>query len=314
MAGGSLLLLLDDIAAVLDDVATMTKVAARKTAAVLGDDLAVNAEKVTGVSADRELPVVWAVAKGSFRNKLILVPAALAISAVAGWLITPLLMLGGLYLCFEGFESVAHRLLHRSSDDEEELEELSAAFADPSVSMLDFEKERIKGAVRTDMILSGEIIVITLGIVAESDFISQVIVVSGIAFAMTAGVYGLVAAIVKLDDAGLYLASARGEGFGHSAKRWLGLRLVSFAPLLMKGLAFVGTIAMFMVGGGILVHGYHPAQHLIEQIATQLSSIAVGGGVLYAIAPTVLSMLTGVVAGGLMVGLVTLWKMLRSKT
>ena len=314
MAGGSLLLLLDDIAAVLDDVATMTKVAARKTAAVLGDDLAVNAEKVTGVSADRELPVVWAVAKGSFRNKLILVPAALAISAVAGWLITPLLMLGGLYLCFEGFESVAHRLLHQSKADEEELEDLSAAFADPSVSMLDYEKERIKGAVRTDMILSGEIIVITLGIVAESDFISQVIVVAGIAFSMTVGVYGLVAAIVKLDDAGLYLANARGEGFWLGAKRWLGLRMVSFAPLLMKGLAFVGTIAMFMVGGGILVHGYHPAQHLIEQIATQLSTVAVGGGVLHVIAPTLLSMLAGVVAGGVVAGLVSLWNILRSKT
>jgi predicted DNA repair protein MutK len=314
MAGGSLLLLLDDIAAVLDDVATMTKVAAKKTAAVLGDDLAVNAEKVTGVSADRELPVVWAVAKGSFRNKLILVPAALAISAVAGWLITPLLMLGGLYLCFEGFESVAHRLLHHGSADEEELEDLSAAFADPSVSMLDYEKERIKGAVRTDMILSGEIIVITLGIVADSDFLSQVIVVSGIAFAMTAGVYGLVAAIVKLDDAGLYLASAHGDGFWTGAKRWLGLRLVSFAPLLMKGLAFVGTIAMFMVGGGILVHGYHPAQHMVEQFTIQLGNVAVGGAVLQAVTPTLFSMFVGVVAGGVMVGLVSLWQALRSKT
>jgi predicted DNA repair protein MutK len=314
MAGASLLLLLDDIAAVLDDVATMTKVAAKKTAAVLGDDLAVNAEKVTGVHADRELPVVWAVAKGSFRNKLILVPAALAISAVAPWLITPSLMLGGLYLCFEGFESVAHRLLHRSSAGKEEREDLSVAFADPAVNMLDYEKERIKGAVRTDMILSGEIIVITLGIVADSDFISQVIVVGGIAFAMTVGVYGLVAAIVKLDDAGLYLASARGEGFWVNAKRWLGLRLVSFAPLLMKGLAFVGTIAMFMVGGGILVHGYHPAQDMIEQFAIQLSNIAVGGGVLHAITPTLFSMLIGVVAGAFIVGLVTLWQSLRPKT
>jgi len=313
MAGGSLLLLLDDIAAVLDDVATMTKVAARKTAAVLGDDLAVNAEKVTGVRADRELPVVWAVAKGSFRNKLILVPAALAISAVAGWLITPLLMLGGLYLCFEGFESVAHRLLHHTSDDEAELEDLSAAFADPAVNMLDYEKDKIKGAVRTDMILSGEIIVITLGIVAESPFLSQVIVVSGIAFMMTAGVYGLVAGIVKLDDAGLYLASAQGEGFWVGTKRWLGLRLVSFAPLLMKGLAFVGTIAMFMVGGGILVHGYHPAQQLLEQAAEQLSGVALGGGVLLAVAPTIFSMLIGFAAGAVLVGLVALWQKLRIK-
>jgi len=312
MAGASLLLLLDDIAAVLDDVATMTKVAAKKTALVLGDDLAVNAEKVTGVRADRELPVVWAVAKGSFKNKLILVPAALAISAVAGWLITPLLMLGGLYLCFEGFESVAHRLLHRGRADQAELIDLSADVADPAVSMLDYEKEKIKGAVRTDMILSGEIIVITLGIVVESNFLSQVIVVSCIAFGMTAGVYGLVAAIVKLDDAGLYLANARGDGFWLSAKRWFGLRLVSFAPLLMKGLTFVGTIAMFMVGGGILVHGYHPAQQMVDQVSLQLSSIAVGGGVLHAITPTLLSVLTGVVAGGLMVGLVALWNTLRT--
>jgi predicted DNA repair protein MutK len=312
MAGGSLLLLLDDIAAVLDDVATMTKVAARKTAAVLGDDLAVNAEKVTGVSADRELPVVWAVAKGSFRNKLILVPAALAISAIAGWLITPLLMLGGLYLCFEGFESVAHRFLHHGNSNDEELDDLSATILDPDVNLLDWERERIKGAVRTDMILSGEIIVITLGIVADADFLSQILVVSGIAFTMTVGVYGLVAAIVKLDDAGLYLASARGDGFLTGAKRWLGLRLVSFAPLLMKGLAFVGTIAMFMVGGGILVHGYHPAQHMVEQFAIQLGDVAVAGSVLQAITPTLLSMLIGLVAGGVMVGLVTLWQKLRS--
>ena len=313
MAGGSLLLLLDDIAAVLDDVATMTKVAARKTAAVLGDDLAVNAEKVTGVSADRELPVVWAVAKGSFRNKLILVPAALAISAIAGWLITPLLMLGGLYLCFEGFESVAHRFLHHGHGNDEELDDLSATVLDPDVNLLDWERERIKGAVRTDMILSGEIIVITLGIVADADFLSQILVVSGIAFTMTVGVYGLVAAIVKLDDAGLYLASARGDGFLTGAKRWLGLRLVSFAPLLMKGLAFVGTIAMFMVGGGILVHGYHPAQQMVDQFAIQLGDVAVAGSVLQAITPTLFSMLIGLVAGGLIVGLVTLWQKLRPK-
>jgi predicted DNA repair protein MutK len=313
MAGGSLLLLLDDIAAVLDDVATMTKVAARKTAAVLGDDLAVNAEKVTGVSADRELPVVWAVAKGSFRNKLILVPAALAISAIAGWLITPLLMLGGLYLCFEGFESVAHRFLHHGNGNDEELDDLSATILDPDVNLLDWERERIKGAVRTDMILSGEIIVITLGIVADADFLSQILVVSGIAFTMTVGVYGLVAAIVKLDDAGLYLASARGDGFLTGAKRWLGLRLVSFAPLLMKGLAFVGTIAMFMVGGGILVHGYHPAQQMVDQFAIQLGDVAVAGSVLQAITPTLFSMLIGLIAGGLIVGLVTLWQKLRPK-
>jgi hypothetical protein len=179
--------------------------------------------------------------------------------------------------------------------------------------MLDYEKEKIKGAVRTDMILSGEIIVITLGIVANSDFLSQVIVVAGIAFAMTAGVYGLVAAIVKLDDAGLYLARTIGEGFWLEAKRWFGLRLVSFAPMLMKGLAFVGTIAMFMVGGGILVHGFHPAQQWVEQFAIQLSSVAVGGGVLHAITPTLFSILIGVMVGGVTVGLAALWQTLRPK-
>ena len=312
MAGASLLVLLDDIAAVLDDVATMTKVAAKKTAAVLGDDLAVNAEKVTGVRADRELPVVWAVAKGSFRNKLILVPAALAISAVAPWLITPLLMLGGLYLCFEGFETVIHRLFHQNAEDEAELEDLSEAFADPAVDLVQFEKQKIKGAIRTDLILSGEIIVITLGIVADADFLSQVVVVSGIAFTMTVGVYGLVAGIVKLDDAGLHLAQKQGKGAWKSFLRWFGLRLLAFAPMLMKGLAFVGTIAMFMVGGGILVHAIHPVQQLVEQFAGQLGEIAVAGAVLKAITPTLLSAVLGVVAGAGAVGLMKLWQHVRS--
>jgi predicted DNA repair protein MutK len=310
MAGASLLLLLDDIAAVLDDVAAMTKVAAKKTAAVLGDDLAVNAEKVTGVRADRELPVVWAVAKGSFRNKLILVPAALAISAVANWLITPLLMMGGLYLCFEGFETLAHKLFH-SEEDDEHFEELSETLADPEGDLVAFEKEKIKGAIRTDMILSGEIIVITLGIVADADFISQVVVVAGIAFAMTIGVYGLVAGIVKLDDAGLYLTQTKGESAWPRSLRWFGLRLLNFAPLLMKGLAVVGTIAMFMVGGGILVHGLHPVQLAFEQLAILLGGVNVVGGVLQAITPLFSSALFGVLVGGLVVGLVSLWHSIR---
>ena len=311
MAGASLLVLLDDIAAVLDDVAAMTKVAAKKTAAVLGDDLAVNAEKVTGVRAERELPVVWAVAKGSFRNKLILVPAALAISAVAGWLITPLLMMGGLYLCFEGFESLAHKLLHNSEEEQEHLEELSETLADPEGDLMAFEQEKIKGAIRTDMILSGEIIVITLGIVAESDFISQVVVVAGIAFAMTIGVYGLVAAIVKLDDAGLYLTQTAGEGVWPRFLRWFGLRLLNFAPLLMKGLAVVGTVAMFMVGGGILVHGLHPVQQAIDQLVTQFGGISVVGEALQGLAPLLLSTLFGVVAGAIVVGGLSALKFVR---
>ena len=311
MAGASLLVLLDDIAAVLDDVAAMTKVAARKTAAVLGDDLAVNAEKVTGVRADRELPVVWAVAKGSFRNKLILVPAALAISAIAGWLITPLLMMGGLYLCFEGFESLAHKLLHGSEEEQEHLQELSETLADPEGDLVAFEQDKIEGAIRTDMILSGEIIVITLGIVADSDFMSQVIVVAGIAFAMTIGVYGLVAAIVKLDDAGLYLTQTEGKGLWTGFLRWFGLRLLNFAPLLMKGLAVVGTIAMFMVGGGILVHGLHPVQLAIDQLAAQLGGIGAVGELLQGLAPLILSTLFGVVAGAIVVGGISGWKFLR---
>ena len=307
MAGASLLILLDDIAVVLDDVALMTKVAAKKTAAVLGDDLAVNAEKVTGVRADRELPVVWAVAKGSFRNKLILVPAALAISAVANWLISPLLMMGGLYLCFEGFESLSHKFFH-SAEDQQHVDELSETLADPEGDLVEFEKEKIKGAIRTDMILSGEIIVITLGIVANANFLSQFVVVAGIAFSMTVGVYGLVAAIVKLDDAGLYLTQSEGEGLWPGFLRWFGLRLLSFAPLLMKTLAVVGTVAMFMVGGGILVHGLHPVQAVIERLVLELEVL---GGVVQTIAPILSSTAFGIAVGGLAVGLLSLARFVR---
>ena len=255
MAGTSLLVLIDDIAAVLDDVSVMTKVAAKKTAGVLGDDLAVNAEKVTGVRAERELPVVWAVAKGSFLNKLILVPAALLVSFIAPWLITPALMAGGLYLCFEGFEKVAHRFLHSAAEDEADHAALMQRLSDPNVDLVAYEKKKIRGAVRTDFILSAEIIVLTLGIVAESDFATRVLTLSGIAIIMTVGVYGLVAAIVKLDDLGLYLYQRQGEGPGDRASRWLGQRLIDFAPWLMKALGVIGTAAMFMVGGGILLHG-----------------------------------------------------------
>ena len=312
MAGSSLLVLLDDIAAVLDDVAMMTKVAAKKTAGVLGDDLAVNAEKVTGVRADRELPVVWAVAKGSMRNKCILVPAALGISLVAPWLITPLLMLGGLYLCFEGFEKVAHRFLHSAAEDAAEHEDLVAHVADPNVDLVAYEKDKIKGAVRTDFILSAEIIVLTLGVVAEMPFTSQVLVVSGIALIMTVGVYGLVAGIVKLDDAGLYLMQKEGEGAWRALQRWLGLRLLNFAPWLMKALAVVGTIAMFMVGGGILVHSIHVLDVWIEQLAQQLGEIAAAGPLLAALTPILASIAIGMVAGAAVLALVTLWQRLRA--
>ena len=252
MAGASLLLLLDDIAAVLDDVSVMTKIAAKKTAGVLGDDLALNAEQVSGVKSDRELPVVWAVAKGSFRNKCILVPAALLISAFANWLILPLLMLGGLFLCFEGCEKLAHKFLHHEEPAPED-----AGQSDPAIDPAQAEARKIRGAIRTDFILSAEIIVITLGVVSTSSFGTQVAVVSGIALLMTIGVYGLVAAIVKLDDAGLFLATREGAGTWRDFQRWFGLRLLDFAPWLMKALAVIGTAAMFMVGGGIIVHGLH---------------------------------------------------------
>ena len=269
MAGGSLLALLDDIATVLDDVAILTKVAAKKTAGVLGDDLALNAQQVAGVLAERELPVVWAVAKGSAMNKVILVPSALAISALAPWAVTPLLMLGGAYLCFEGFEKIAHKFLHRKEDDQAKHAELVQALSDPAVDLVAFEKDRIRGAVRTDFILSAEIIVITLGTVAEATFLSQVAVLAGVAALMTVGVYGLVAGIVKLDDAGLYLgrqSSASAQG--------LGAAIVKAAPWLMKFLSVAGTAAMFLVGGGIIVHGIPALAGVLHGWAGALSFLS----------------------------------------
>ncbi len=311
MAGSSLLLLLDDIAAVLDDVALMTKIAAKKSAGVLGDDLAVNAEQVTGVRADRELPVVWAVAKGSFRNKCILVPAALAISLVAPWLITPALILGGLFLCYEGFEKVAHKFLHSAEEDASHHAELVEKLRDPSVDLVAYEQNKIKGAVRTDFILSLEIIVLTLGIVAEMEFLSQVLVLSIIALAMTVGVYGLVAGIVKLDDAGLFLMQRKGAGSWPKLQRWLGSGLVSFAPWLMKFLAVVGTIAMFMVGGGILVHGFHVLNEGVVALTSLVAEVATVGPALATLTPTLSGVLIGLVAGAIVTLLVTLVQRLR---
>ena len=311
MAGASLLTLLDDIASVLDDVSVMTKVAAKKTAGVLGDDLALNAQQVTGVKAERELPVVWAVAKGSLINKLILVPAALLISAFAPWLVTPLLMLGGAFLCFEGFEKLAHKFLHSKEEDQQHHAEHVQALADPAVDMQAFEKDKIKGAVRTDFILSAEIIAITLGVVAEQAFTQQVLVLSGIALLMTVGVYGLVAGIVKLDDAGLYLsqrASAAAQGLGR-ALLWL-------APGLMKLLSVVGTAAMFMVGGGILTHGIPGAHDLVHHWVEAIEALPAIGGVLAVLTPTLVDALFGVVVGALVLLLVTVggraWKALRA--
>ncbi|AQA19045.1 hypothetical protein BST95_13145 [Halioglobus japonicus] len=305
MAGSSLLLLIDDIAAVLDDVSLMTKVAAKKTAGVLGDDLAVNAEKVTGVRAERELPVVWAVAKGSLVNKAILVPLALLVSFVAPWLITPALMAGGLFLCFEGFEKIAHKFLHSTDDHEQAKAARLEQVAKSDVDLVELERSKIKGAVRTDFILSAEIIVLTLGIVAEADLVTRIGTLIGIAFIMTVGVYGLVAGIVKLDDAGLYLHESEGEGLWARFKRWFGLGLIKFAPWLMKALGVIGTVAMFMVGGGILVHGIHPLAVAVEQLTAGF------GPVLAAITPTMAGVVIGMIAGALVVAVVEGGKKLR---
>ncbi|MEE4802905.1 DUF808 domain-containing protein [Pseudomonas alliivorans] len=302
MAAGSLLTLLDDIATLLDDVALATK----KTAGVLGDDLALNAQQVTGVSADRELPVVWAVAKGSLLNKAILVPAALLISAFAPWAILPLLMIGGAFLCFEGFEKIAHKWLHKEGADEHEQRKQAAT--DASVDMVAFEKERIKGAIRTDFILSAEIIVLALGVVAARPFMDQVGVLVIVAVLITVGVYGLVAGIVKLDDLGLYLKKS-----ASSFAQKLGAGLLWLAPVLMKLLSILGTAAMFMVGGGILVHGLPFAHHWVEGITASAAG-AVGG--LSVIIPTLIDAVAGIIAGAVLVVIVTFagkaWKAARA--
>ena len=311
MAGLSLLTLLDDIVAVLDDVALMSKVAVKKTAGVLGDDIALNAQQVAGVNADRELPVVWAVAKGSFINKAIIVPIALILSALLPTAILVLLMLGGLYLCFEGFEKVFHSLFHKkSAPTETNQARLSAQTPDEITS---FEKEKIKGAIRTDFILSAEIIVIALGTVSDADFLTQVLVVVSLAIALTIGVYGLVAAIVKLDDLGLHLLKVSQTTSGKLSQlcsQFLGRGLLAFAPQLMRGLVIVGTAAMFLVGGGILIHGISPLAEFIHQIEHFLASLPTIGATLAYLAPTLLTAVVGIIAGGLtliMVKLVSLF-------
>ncbi len=300
MAGASLLALIDDIATLLDDVSVMTKVAAKKTAGVLGDDLALNAQQVAGVRAERELPVVWAVAKGSLINKVILVPAALAISAFAPWAVTPLLMLGGAFLCFEGFEKLAHKYLHSPAEEAAHHAELTHALENPEIDLVALEQDKIKGAVRTDFILSAEIIVITLGTVAAASFGKQVAVLAGIALVMTVGVYGLVAGIVKLDDAGLYLSQR--------PARWvraLGWRILAAAPVLMKSLAVIGTAAMFLVGGGILVHGMPGTYDLVHAVVHAAERLPAIGGVLAVLVPLLIDALAGIVAGALVLGGVT---------
>ncbi|HPV22938.1 MAG TPA: DUF808 domain-containing protein [Casimicrobium sp.] len=297
----SLFVLIDDIATVLDDISVLTGVAAKKTAGVLGDDLALNAQQVAGVTADRELPVVWAVCKGSFLNKLILVPLALAISAFAPWAVTPLLMVGGAFLCFEGVEKLAHKYLHSKTDADAYHAQHVAAIADPKVDLVAFEKDKVKGAIRTDFVLSAEIIAITLGTVATQPMTTQLSVLSSIAILMTVGVYGLVAGIVKLDDLGLYLTKTSGIGI----RRTIGRGILRAAPYLMKGLSIAGTIAMFLVGGGILTHGVAALHHAIEGIA------ASAGGWMAVIVPTLLDGVVGVIAGAIVLAAVTLFNRIR---
>lgn len=305
MAGTSLLALLDDIASILDDVAAMSKVAAKKTASVLGDDLALNAQQVSGVNADRELPVVWAVAKGSMINKAILVPLALLISAFIPWAITPLLMIGGAYLCYEGFEKVAHKFLHREDPHAERDAELAAVKTDADIAKI--EKQKIKGAIRTDFILSAEIIVISLGIVASAPFVNQITVMVLIAVAMTVGVYGLVAGIVKIDDAGLYLSHLSGKGGLRNVLRGLGGFLLKMAPWLMKTLSVLGTIAMFLVGGSILTHGLPWAHSLIDTMTHGHN------GFVNTLITGASDLVVGVVAGAIVLAVVTLGSKLFSK-
>ncbi|MGF1748580.1 DUF808 domain-containing protein [Vibrio cionasavignyae] len=291
MAGLSLLTLLDDITAVLDDVALLSKVAAKKTAGVLGDDLALNAHQVSGVAAEREIPVVWAVAKGSFKNKCILVPAALIISFIAPWLINPLLLLGGLFLCYEGAEKIIEKLFHSKHENAEDVPTLD------SESIEEYEQKKIAGAIRTDFILSAEIIVIALGTVQGQSTTIQISVVSLIAVLMTIGVYGLVAGIVKLDDLGFYL-DRKGQGKGIVS--WLGRGLIAFAPKLMRVLTIVGTAAMFLVGGGIVVHNVPAVHHLIEPIIMELPNISFAKATI----PVLLNGAVGIVAGVLVVAVI----------
>ena len=286
-------------------MALLTKVAARKTAGVLGDDLALNAQQVAGVSPNRELPVVWAVAKGSAINKAILVPAALVISTLAPWAVTPLLMIGGAFLCYEGVEKITHRLFHSKAEDAAHEAELMHALIDPAVDLIAIEKDKIKGAVRTDFILSAEIIVITLGTVANSTFVTRVLVLTAIAVIMTVGVYGLVAGIVKLDDGGLRLSQRSGETAFVRMQRGLGRAILVGAPWLMKGLSVAGTAAMFLVGGGIVLHGIPPLHHTFERLAGGLAELPAVGDTLRLLTLVAFDAAAGIITGALVLGIVS---------
>ncbi|MFW0765547.1 DUF808 family protein [Trabulsiella odontotermitis] len=299
MAGSSLLTLLDDIATLLDDISVMGKLAAKKTAGVLGDDLSLNAQQVSGVRANRELPVVWGVAKGSFVNKVILVPLALLISAFLPWAITPLLMIGGAFLCYEGVEKVVHTLHARKhQNDEQARQQRLEALANQDMRVV--ERDKIKGAIRTDFILSAEIVAITLGIVADSPLLNQVLILSGIAILVTIGVYGLVGVIVKLDDMGYWLADKTSV-----LAQALGKSLLFIAPWLMKSLSIVGTLAMFLVGGGIIVHGLAPLHHAIEHFTAEQASAVQW------LLPTLFNLVLGFIVGAVVLAVVNVVSRLR---
>ncbi|MDH5360329.1 MAG: DUF808 domain-containing protein [Gammaproteobacteria bacterium] len=313
MAAANLLALIDDIATLLDDISVYSKIASKKTAGVLGDDLALNAEQVTGIRAERELPVVWAVAKGSFVNKLILVPLALLISAALPWLVILMLMVGGAYLCYEGFEKVFHKLMHfRQADDEHHRQQV-AAICDSSIDMVEFEQAKIKGAIRTDFILSAEIIVLTLGTVQEAAFLIQVGVLSAIAIGVTVFVYGLVAGIVKLDDAGLHLIKSAGQGLWSNLQRRIGRIILLSAPYLMKLLSIVGTVAMFLVGGGIIAHHTPLIHHGIETLSISMATLPALGTIISGSVPMLSNLAVGFILGGLVMLFINLFKQLYNR-
>lgn len=296
-----LLTILDDISMMADDVATMTKVAAKKVTGVLSDDVALNAHQVSGFSPSRELPVVWAVAKGSAINKAIIVPVALLLVAFAPWALTPILMLGGAFLCFEGVEKVFHKFLHSEAEDQAHHDELLQLAQMSPEQIVQHEKQKANAAIRTDCILSAEIIVIALGTMQGAPFSQQALTLVVVSVVFTVGVYGLVAAIVKLDDLGFYLEKSASRAF-----QALGSGVIAFVPYLMKTLSFLGTAALFLVGGGIIAHGMPPIHHLIEFVKNQ-------GGALAFIAPALGNLLTGLVAGSIVLGLVKLYQKLFAK-
>jgi predicted DNA repair protein MutK len=312
IAAASLLTLLDDIASVLDDVAILSKVAAKKTAGVLGDDLALNAEQVSGVRAERELPVIWAVAKGSFLNKLILVPSALVISYFAPYMVMYLLIIGGLYLCFEGVEKLIHKFTASTHEDEQVHSEKLKALADPSIDLVELETEKIKGAIRTDFVLSAEIIVIILGTVQTESFTTQITVLSLMSFLFTVGVYGFVALIVKIDDLGLYLLRKSVSGSFDKIQRLTGRALLRFAPILMKTLTIVGTAAMFLVGGGIIAHGVPFLHHFVEHSMDVISVLPTFGSIAGSLTGIALNGAIGILSGLLVVLVFSTVKKLKS--